>query len=90
MILRQISRLVFVGVIAGIIAAAALVRITESLLAGVNWRDPSTFAAVAIVVTIAAFAASYIPARRAMKVNSLRPFVANEPDELTKSAWRYS
>ncbi len=71
MILLQSSRLVIIGVVAGIAAAAALARVMESLLAGVNSRDPLTFITVAIVVTIAALLASYIPARRAMKVDPI-------------------
>jgi putative ABC transport system permease protein len=43
----------------------------ESLLAGVSSRDPLTFIAVAIVVTLAALAASYIPARRATRVDPI-------------------
>lgn len=71
MILLQSTGLIIFGVIAGIIGAAALARIMESLLVGVNSRDPFTFVAVAMVVTIAALAASYIPARRAMKVDPI-------------------
>ena len=71
MILLQCSRLIVMGVFAGLIAAAALARVMESLLAGVSSRDPLTFIAVAIVVTLAALAASYIPARRAMKVDPI-------------------
>jgi putative ABC transport system permease protein len=71
MILLQSSRLIIIGVVAGIAAAAALARLMESLLAGVGARDPFTFAAVAAVVTFAALAASYIPARRAMRVDPI-------------------
>jgi putative ABC transport system permease protein len=71
MILLQCSRLIVMGVAAGLVAAAALARVMESLLAGVSSRDPLTFIAVAIVVTLAALAASYIPARRATRVDPI-------------------
>jgi putative ABC transport system permease protein len=42
-----------------------------SLLFGISATDPLTFAGVAILLTLVALAACYIPARRAMRVNPI-------------------
>jgi putative ABC transport system permease protein len=42
-----------------------------SLLFGITARDPLTFAAVGVVVALVSFAACYIPARRAMRVDPI-------------------
>ena len=55
----------------GFAGAAALGRVMESLLYGVGARDPLTFAAVALVLTLVAVAACYIPARRAARVDPM-------------------
>ena len=51
--------------------AAGLTRLLESLLFGVSARDPITFIAVAAIMLFVAFAASFIPARRAMLVDPI-------------------
>ena len=60
-----------VGVIAGLAGAAALAPLMGSMLFGVGPFDPVTYAAVSAVLVIAASAASYVPARRAARVNPL-------------------
>ncbi len=62
-------RLPLLGVLAGLLAAMALTRVLASLLYEVTPRDPLTLVAVVLVVTAAAFAASFIPAERASRVN---------------------
>jgi ABC-type antimicrobial peptide transport system permease subunit len=53
----------------GLAAAAALDRLMRSLLFGVAPRDPLTYAAVVLVLGAAAAAASYLPARRIMRLD---------------------
>ncbi len=72
MILRQGMLLALVGVALGVAGAFALTNAVKSLLFGVTPTDPMTFGAVAAVLVAAAFAACYIPARRAAQVDPLR------------------
>jgi predicted permease len=60
------------GVIVGIAGALALTRFMESLLFGVTATDPVTFGAVSLLLVAIAATASYIPARRATRVDPVR------------------
>jgi predicted permease len=71
MVLAQGLRTIFIGVAIGIAAALALTRTVASLLFGVTPTDPLTFAAVTIILIVAALAACYLPARRATQVDPL-------------------
>jgi putative ABC transport system permease protein len=53
------------------VAALGLTRLITKIIYGVGANDPTTFAGVAILLTLVAFAACYIPARRAMRVDSI-------------------
>ncbi|MFZ0333697.1 MAG: FtsX-like permease family protein, partial [Candidatus Acidiferrales bacterium] len=70
-VLGQGAGLAFLGVLIGLAAAAGLTRLMTSILYGVSATDPLTFAAVAIILTLVALAACYIPARRAMNVDPM-------------------
>jgi putative ABC transport system permease protein len=72
MILRQGMLLALVGVALGVASAFALTHALKSLLFGVTPTDPTTFGGVAAVLAAAAFAACYIPARRAAQIDPLR------------------
>lgn len=58
-----------IGLLVGLIAAAALTRLMTSLLHGVSPTDPLTLAGVAVFFAAVALVASYIPARRAARVD---------------------
>ena len=60
-----------VGIAVGIGAAIALTRLMASLLFGVTPLDATTFAAAAALLALAAFLASYLPARRAARVDPM-------------------
>jgi putative ABC transport system permease protein len=64
-------RLALVGVLVGIPAALALTRLMSGVLSGLGTTDPMTYASVAALLGIAAFLASYLPARRATRVDPL-------------------
>jgi putative ABC transport system permease protein len=53
----------------GVIAAVALTRVMASLLVGVTATDPTTFVAMAVLFTLVAAFAAWIPARRAAALN---------------------
>ena len=59
------------GVTLGILGAFGVTRYLGSLLYGVRPYDPVTFAAVALLLALVAFAACLIPARRAMRVDPM-------------------
>ena len=71
LILGQGTKLALIGVATGIAAALGLSHFLSSLLFGVKPTDPATFAAIAVLLTFVALAASYIPARRATRVDPM-------------------
>jgi putative ABC transport system permease protein len=71
LILGQGTKLTLMGVVVGVIAAIALTRLMSSLLFAVSPIDPLTFASVIVLLTLVALLASYIPARRAMRVDPM-------------------
>lgn len=69
LIVAQGMRTVFIGVFIGLVAAWALTRTMSHLLVGVSPNDPLVYIAVSIALSFVAMIASYIPARRATKVD---------------------
>jgi putative ABC transport system permease protein len=61
----------FVGVIVGVIGALAATQLASSMLYGVAPRDPLTFIGVVALLAVVAFVASWIPARRATRVDPI-------------------
>jgi len=71
LVLGEGARMALAGVAAGIAAALGLTRLMANQLFGVTARDPLTFAAVAMVLTVVALLACYLPARRAVRVDPM-------------------
>jgi ABC-type antimicrobial peptide transport system permease subunit len=63
--------LTVVGLTLGVGGAIALTRLMATLLFGVGPRDPATMVSVAVVLGLVAVTASYIPSRRATKVDPI-------------------
>jgi ABC-type antimicrobial peptide transport system permease subunit len=69
MVVRQGLGLTLVGVVVGLVAAAALTRFLAVMLYGVEPLDFATFAQLALLMTAVAALASWIPARRASRAH---------------------
>jgi putative ABC transport system permease protein len=71
MVIGQGMILVGLGLVAGLTGAFALTRLMATLLFGVSATDPRIFAVVCAVLLVAAMAAAWIPARRAIRVDPI-------------------
>jgi putative ABC transport system permease protein len=71
MVVAQGMRLAAFGVVVGVGAALALTRLMAGLIYGVKTWDPAVFISVAIVLSAVSWFATYIPARRASRVDPI-------------------
>jgi len=69
MVIGDGSRVVLAGIAAGVVAAVMEGRLVTRLLVGVTVSDPMTFVAVAVALVLVTLAASYVPARRASRID---------------------
>jgi predicted permease len=69
LVLREGAAMAVIGVLIGMAAAFGLTRLLAKVLYGVSAHDPLTFLGVAILLAGVALVASYVPARRAMRVD---------------------
>jgi putative ABC transport system permease protein len=69
--IKQGMALVMLGVALGLVGAFALTRVMRSLLFNVSANDPMTFVCVALLLSLIALAACYLPARRAARIDPL-------------------
>ena len=71
LVIWQGLKLTLSGLVIGLLGALALTRLVENLLYGLSPTDPLTFLAITSLLVAVALLASYIPARRATKVDPL-------------------
>jgi putative ABC transport system permease protein len=71
MVLWQGMKMTFSGVVIGLVTAFALSRLIANLLFGVSASDPITYVLVALILSLVALLACYMPARRATKTDPL-------------------
>lgn len=69
LVLGEGLRLILAGIVLGIIGSLVLTRLLSSMLYGVGTSDPFTFVSVSLFLAAVALLASYVPARRAMRMN---------------------
>jgi putative ABC transport system permease protein len=71
MVLRRASVLTAIGVGTGLVMAFALARMTSYLLRGVRPDDPVVFSTITVAITLIAIGSSWIPARRAARIEPM-------------------
>jgi putative ABC transport system permease protein len=71
LIVGQAVKVVGIGLVAGVAIALAVTRVMSALLYGVAPTDPVTFVSICLLIGVIALLASYLPARRATRVDPL-------------------
>jgi putative ABC transport system permease protein len=71
LVLRQGFTMVIAGLAAGLLGAMLLTRVLRTLLFGVSTTDPAVFATIVGLLSVTAWLAAYLPARRATRVDPL-------------------
>jgi len=69
MVVRQGATLTAIGILVGLVGALALTRLMRTLLFAVTPTDPVTYVGIALVLGAVALVASYLPARRATRID---------------------
>jgi putative ABC transport system permease protein len=77
MVFRQAAKLMIVGAVLGLLAAAAISQTMRTLLYGVSPLDPVTYSSVLGILAVVMLAATYLPIRRAMKIDPMRALRAD-------------
>ena len=72
LVIGQGMALALGGIVAGVVIAATLTRFQASLLFGIDSADPLTYAGVSLLLGAVALLATYLPARRASKMDPMR------------------
>jgi putative ABC transport system permease protein len=71
LVVGQAMMLVAISLVLGLVGAFAATRLLNSLLFGVGASDPATFVAIVLLVSVVAFLAAWLPARRATRVDPI-------------------
>ncbi|HST22557.1 MAG TPA: FtsX-like permease family protein, partial [Blastocatellia bacterium] len=71
MVVGQGFKLAIIGAVLGLVGAYAATRLLSSLLFNVSTTDTMIFVGIPVLLTVIALLASYIPARRATKVDPI-------------------
>ncbi len=71
MVLQEGLSLTLGGIVVGVVAALLLTRMLVDLLYGVSARDPITFVSIPLVLVTIALLATYLPARKATKIDPM-------------------
>lgn len=71
LVIREGVLLALIGVAVGLVGSFVLTRFLSNMLFGITSTDPLTFAAISVLLLLVALLASYIPARRATRVDPI-------------------
>jgi len=71
LVIGQAMTIVGISVAVGLVGASAAAHLLSSLLFGVSAWDPLTFSAIVILISLVAFLAAWVPARRACRVDPI-------------------
>jgi ABC-type antimicrobial peptide transport system permease subunit len=71
MLVRQGLTFGLAAIVIGSLVSFQVSRVVERLIYGITTRDPLTFGVVALVLALVAVAASYVPARRATRIDPI-------------------
>jgi putative ABC transport system permease protein len=74
LVLGSVARVIALGTVVGLVAAAGLGQVISMFLVGVRPLDPVTFASVAVVLAVTAALAAAAPALRAVRVDPVEAF----------------